>query len=314
MPQGAIYSRQELIDQLDIPQIATVVGCGGTGFWTAVFLAMSGVEELVLIDCDIIEISNLNRLLLEERHVGKKKIEVLKEILSGIRKSTRIEIHDMRIEKSPDCQVLRGKIFCCTDNLKSQQLVCAYCKKNDLTYQRIGYDGTILNVSRAFPLSFEETEEQQGYTFTPSWVVPAVLAAAAGVASVLYKHLSLMEDLGKLHIQHSSFVPEKILDEARQEHEDYITDHIDDYLPSGYGYCDDCSHCDDCNRVDPEDHCSDCDKEYTQADLDEKIAEEKEEWLKETIEEIKSGKVSSEELKEALKQWLKAAKRRSKNE
>jgi len=280
MPQGAIYSRQELIDQLDIPEIATVIGCGGTGFWTAVFLAMSGVEELVLIDRDIIEISNLNRLLLEERHVGKKKIEVLKEILSGIRKSTRIEIHDMRIEKHSDCQVLRGKVFCCTDNLKSQQLICAYCKKNDLIYQRIGYDGTILNVSRAFPLSFKEVEGQQGYTFTPSWVVPAAIASAAGVASVMYKRLSLMEDLGKLHIQHSSFVPEKILDEAKQEREDYITDHIDDYLPSGYGYCDDCNHCDDCNRVDPEDHCSDCDKEYTQGDLERKNrGKKKEDWL-----------------------------------
>ena len=307
MPQGAIYARQELIDQLDIPEIATVIGCGGTGFWTAVFLAMSGVEELVLVDRDIIEISNLNRLLLEERHVGKKKIEVLKEIISGIRKSVRIEIHDMRIEKPADCQVLRGKVFCCTDNLKSQQLICAYAKKNDLMYQRIGYDGTILNVSRAFPLSFKEAEEQQGYTFTPSWVVPAAMAAAAGVASVMYKQLSLMEDLGKLHIQHSSFVPEKILDEVKQEREDYISDHIDDYLPDGYGYCDDCSHCEDCNRVDPGDHCSECDKEYTQDDLDEKIAEEKGEWLKEMTEEIRSGEIVSEKLKEALKQWAKVS-------
>lgn len=305
MLQGAIYARQDLMDQLVIPEIATVVGCGGTGFWTAVFLAMSGVQELVLVDRDVIEISNLNRLFLEERHVGSKKIQVLKEIISQVRKSIRIETHAMRIEKLADCQILRGKIFCCTDNLKSQQIICAYCRKNDLTYQRVGYDGTILNVSRAFPLSFEEAEEREGYTFTPSWVVPAALAAAAGVASMLYKELALMDDLGKLHIQHSSYVPEKILDVAKQEREDHIIDNINDYLPDGYGYCDDCSHCDNCDRVDPDSQCSDCDKEYTQEDLDEKIDEEKEEWLKEIIEKIKKGEDVDEKLKETLKLWAK---------
>ena len=174
-----------------------------------------------------------------------------------------------------------------------------------MTYQRIGYDGTILNVSNAFPLSFKEVQGQEGYTFTPSWVVPAVLAASAGVASVLYKKLALMEDLGKLHIQHSSYVPEKILESAKQEREDHIIDNIDDYLPDGYGYCDDCSHCENCDRVDPDSQCSECNKEYTQNDLDESIAEEKEEWLKEMIEDVKSGKIIDKKLEEALKERVK---------
>ena len=97
MPQEAIYERQNLIDGLKIPVVASVVGCGGTGFWTALFLAMSGVEELILVDSDIVEVSNLNRLLLQESSVGKKKAETLKELISGIRKGIRIEIQDMRL-------------------------------------------------------------------------------------------------------------------------------------------------------------------------------------------------------------------------
>ena len=62
MPEQAIYERQNLIKDLKIPETASVVGLGGTGFWTALLLAMSGVEELVLIDSDIVEVSNLNRL------------------------------------------------------------------------------------------------------------------------------------------------------------------------------------------------------------------------------------------------------------
>lgn len=316
MPEQAIYERQNLIEGLEIPEVASVVGCGGTGFWTALFLAMSGVEELILVDPDIVEVSNLNRLLLEEDCVGKKKAEALKDLILGVRKQTRIEIQDRRIEKALDCQVLRGEVFCCTDNLKSQQIICAYCKKNDLTYQRIGYDGTILNVSKTFPLSFGEATEQGGYTVTPSWVIPAVFAAAAGVSSRIYKELCLMDDLGKLHIQKSSQICKKILDDAREEEREYIEEHIDDYIPDSYGCCEDCDrinpddsdygYCPDCKRVDPEDgwaRCSECDEHYTEDDIEDIKEKAKLEEYDRIIGQFETGALSDPKLIAALKKW-----------
>ena len=302
MLQEALYERQNLIRDLKIPEISTVVGLGGTGFWTAVFLAMSGVEELILIDSDIVEVSNLNRLPLKEGFVGKKKIAAVQEFVSEIRKIVRIETHDLRIEKPENCQILRGAVFCCTDNLRSQQLICAYCKKNDLAYQRIGYDGTILNVSKTFPLTFEEIKDEGGYTVTPSWVIPAVFAAAAGVASRSYKELCLMDDLGKLHIQDSSYVPEKILDEAKQEKEDEIIDNIHEYIPDSYGFCD------DCERVNPDDgygYCNDCQEHYTEAEIEDIKEEARQEGMDEIIGQIKSGNIKDADLKKALGGWKK---------
>ncbi len=304
MPELAIYERQNLVEGLNIPQIASIVGCGGTGFWTALLLAMSGVEELILIDSDIVEVSNLNRLLLEEKAVGKKKAEALKELICQVRKGIRIEIQDSRIEKPIDCQILRGDIFCCTDNLKSQQIICAFCKKNDLNYQRIGYDGTILNVSKTFPLSLKDAEEEQGYTVTPSWVIPAVLAAAAGISSRAYKELCLMDDLGKLHIQHSTHICPKILDDARNEGEGNILDNIEEHIPDSYGYCEDCS------RIDPDGsdygYCPDCDEHYSDdeiKDIKEKAKNNEYDWI---ICEIETGEITDSKLLEALKKWLKA--------
>ncbi len=298
MLQEAIYERQNLIQDLDVPDVSTVVGLGGTGFWTAVFLAMSGVSELILIDSDIIEVSNLNRLPLKESLVGTKKTSAVKEFLSEIRKITRIETHDLRIEKPENCQILRGAVFCCTDNLRSQQLVCAYCKKNNLDYQRIGYDGTILNVSKTFPLTFEEIKDEGGYTVTPSWVIPAVFAAAAGVASRSYKELCLMDDLGKLHIQNSSFVTEKILDEAKQEREDEIIDNIHEYIPDDYG------RCDDCNRIDPDNsdygYCPDCDGHYSDDEIEDLKEEARQKGMDEIFNQIKSGNIEDANLKKAL--------------
>ena len=304
MPQEAIYERQKLIEGLEIPEVASVVGCGGTGFWTALLLAMSGVKELILLDSDIVEVSNLNRLFLQESSVGKKKAEALKELISGIRKEIRIEIQDMRIEKPIDCQILRGDIFCCTDNLKSQQIICAYCKKNELAYQRIGYDGTILNVSKTFPLSLKEADEERGYTVTPSWVIPAVFAAAAGVSSRAYKELCLMDDIGKLHIQHSSHICRKILADARLEGEDNILDNIEDHMPDGYGYCE------DCNRIDPDGsdygYCPDCEEHYSDDDIEDIKEKAKNEEYDRIIGEIEAGEITDPKLLEAIRKWAKA--------
>jgi len=301
MPENAIYERQNLIKDLKIPKVSSVVGLGGTGFWTALLLAMSGVEELILVDSDMVEVSNLNRLPLEETCVGKKKTEALKDLITRIRKHLRLEIHDMRIEKPIDCQVLRGEVFCCTDNLKSQQIICAFCKKNDLAYQRIGYDGTILNVSKTFPLSFNE-DIREGYTVTPSWVIPAVFAASAGVASRTYKELCLMDDLGKLHIQQSSHICQKILDEAREEEKDSILDNINEYIPDSYGYCD------DCNRVNPDDgygYCDDCQEHYSDDEIEDMKEKAKEEEYDRIIEQIETNEITDSKLREAVKKWAK---------
>jgi molybdopterin/thiamine biosynthesis adenylyltransferase len=255
--QEALYERQNRIRELHIPDVATVVGCGGTGFWTAFLLAMSGAEELILIDTDKIERSNMNRLPVVEDSIGKEKTKVLAEFIRLFRPDIRIECQHLKVETPAQCQLLRGSVFCCTDNLKSQQLICAYCKKNRIKYQRIGYDGTVLNVSRAFPLSFD-SNTPDGYTIVPSWVVPAVLAAAMGVASSLYKEIAIMDDISKLHIATSKMVPEGIKEILIEKGQGEILDNIDDHIPNGYGLCDDCnrgdcencSQCDDCERPD----------------------------------------------------------------
>jgi len=302
MIHEALYERQNRIQNLHIPSVASVIGCGGTGFWTAVFLAMSGIKELILIDPDKLETSNLNRLPLEERHVGKNKTVIASEFIHTIRNPIRTELHEKRIETTQDCTILRGIVFCCTDNLKSQQIICAYCKKNNLKYQRIGYDGTILNVSKAFPLSFEDAMDEGGYSVTPSWVVPAVFAAAAGVSSKLYKELCIMDDIGKIHTQGCSSVCPKLLDDAREEGEESILENIHDHIPDDYG------NCYDCDRINPDDsdygYCPDCEERYSVDDIAEIKDEARHEGFTQAIEQITNDAIEDAELESALQSWL----------
>ncbi|AWM95262.1 hypothetical protein DJ564_26460 [Pseudomonas sp. 31-12] len=75
---------QELINAFDRIQNARVlvIGCGGIGSLVAMQLAGAGIEELILVDPDTIEASNLNRQFLWERNdIGRSKVEVLKVVL-----------------------------------------------------------------------------------------------------------------------------------------------------------------------------------------------------------------------------------------
>jgi hypothetical protein len=134
-------------------------------------------------------------------------------------------------------------------------------------------------------------------------VIPAVLAAAAGVASRTYKELCLMDDLGKLHIQQSSHICRKILDDARTEGEDNILDNINEHIPDDYGYCDDCS------RVDPDSgdygYCPDCDQCYTSEDIDQIKEDAKEDQYNDIVSQITRGEVNDSKLLEAMNEWTK---------
>ena len=73
-----------------------ICGVGGVGSFVAEALARSGVGQLVIVDFDKVEPSNLNRQLLsDKKHIGFDKVDVLKE----------------RLENISDCQVTTIKTF-----------------------------------------------------------------------------------------------------------------------------------------------------------------------------------------------------------
>jgi proteasome lid subunit RPN8/RPN11 len=70
-----------------------VVGCGGTGSATAILLARLGVGNLLLIDEDIVDVTNLNRLHGASRADAdgmRPKVEVLAREIAGMALGTRV--------------------------------------------------------------------------------------------------------------------------------------------------------------------------------------------------------------------------------
>ncbi len=191
-----LYSRQESLP-LGIPSEAIVVGAGGTGTWVALFLAMSGVKRLHIMDFDNLELSNLARLPYPESEVGKLKTSALLTLLVDLRPELTVECYDRATDMN--LALAQGEfLFDCTDNVGTQTRLFEHSKKNDIRYIRVGYDGLHITVT-SMPSGFTTDEDTVGYTTTPSWVVPTVMAAALGVyKAMLAKDTEVSGDIGEL--------------------------------------------------------------------------------------------------------------------
>lgn len=76
-----------------------VLGLGGLGSNIAISLSRVGVGEIVLVDYDVVEPSNLNRQQYFVKHIGMKKTEALKSLIKDINPFVKIKTKDIFVTK-----------------------------------------------------------------------------------------------------------------------------------------------------------------------------------------------------------------------
>lgn len=97
-----IFQRLELnIGKENVEMLSTkcvlVVGIGGVGSYTCEALARCGVGKIILVDNDIVDITNINRQLIAlHSTIGRNKVDVMKERINDI---------------NPECEVITHKLF-----------------------------------------------------------------------------------------------------------------------------------------------------------------------------------------------------------
>jgi bacteriocin biosynthesis cyclodehydratase domain-containing protein len=76
-----------------------VLGVGGLGGWAALNLACCGVGELLLVDFDRVDLSNLNRqVLYSEADIGRLKAVAAAERLKGFNSAMQVEARVQRLD------------------------------------------------------------------------------------------------------------------------------------------------------------------------------------------------------------------------
>ena len=77
-----------------------IVGIGGVGGSVATSLVRSGIQNIVLIDFDIVDITNINRQVVAYHStIGLKKVDVIKKILLDINPSLIVKTYDIFLNK-----------------------------------------------------------------------------------------------------------------------------------------------------------------------------------------------------------------------
>lgn len=77
-----------------------IAGLGGLGSNIVVSLARIGIGYLRLVDFDVVEPSNLNRQQYFIKHLGMKKTEAIKHLISQINPFVKIETKNVYIDKT----------------------------------------------------------------------------------------------------------------------------------------------------------------------------------------------------------------------
>lgn len=100
------YHRQSLIPDWEQAKLINskviILGVGALGSYVSTNLALTGVGEILLVDYDTIEISNLNRqLLFQVEDLGRNKAIVAVEKLKQLNNSIKITAFDKPMEEMP---------------------------------------------------------------------------------------------------------------------------------------------------------------------------------------------------------------------
>ncbi|HEX5458857.1 MAG TPA: molybdopterin-synthase adenylyltransferase MoeB [Steroidobacteraceae bacterium] len=107
-----------------------VIGAGGLGSPAALYLAAAGVGTLGLVDCDRVELSNLQRqVLFDTAAVGRLKTEAARERLLALNPEISVVAHTLTLRAENVLEVLRGYdlVLDGTDRLATRYLVNDAC-------------------------------------------------------------------------------------------------------------------------------------------------------------------------------------------
>ena len=134
------YSRQIMLPELDIAgqqrladAAVLIVGLGGLGSPLALYLASSGVGELVLVDDDHVDESNLQRQIVHtEASIGANKAESAAARIHALNNSTKLTSITHRLERKEFAKLLETVqlVFDATDNLASRHFLNEMCWRN----------------------------------------------------------------------------------------------------------------------------------------------------------------------------------------
>ena len=131
------YSRQIFLREIDVEgqnrllnSSVVVFGMGGLGSPAGIYLASSGVGELVLVDPDKVELSNLQRQIVHMNDaLGQQKVESAERTLKALNPDVHIKSYSQKLAGDELDEVVRQAdvVVDGTDNFDARFAINAAC-------------------------------------------------------------------------------------------------------------------------------------------------------------------------------------------
>ena len=119
-------------------KVVLVIGLGGVGGTALEALARSGFKKFILIDCDKVDVSNLNRqLLYTANDIGQSKTEAAKQHLLKINPEFEIKTIEAKIGDAALDDLITEKvdfILDCIDFVEGKIHVYEFAQKNKIQF------------------------------------------------------------------------------------------------------------------------------------------------------------------------------------
>ncbi|ONK63716.1 uncharacterized protein A4U43_C07F18140 [Asparagus officinalis] len=226
-----------------------MVGAGGIGCELLKTLALSGFQDIHIIDMDTIEVSNLNRqFLFRQTHVGQSKAKVARDAVLKFRPHINITPYHANV-KDPEFNVEFFKQFNVVlnglDNLDARRHVNRLCLAAEVPLVESGTTGFLGQVTvhakgktecyECQPKPTPKTYPVCTITSTPSKFVHCIVWAKDLLFAKLFGDKNQGNDLnvrssdGADSSKHTEDVFERNLDEDSEQYARKIYDHVFGY-------------------------------------------------------------------------------------
>ncbi|MFM1757768.1 MAG: hypothetical protein RL193_345 [Actinomycetota bacterium] len=127
------YSRHLLIPDLDaigqqriLNAKVLVIGAGGLGSPTIMYLAAAGVGEIGIVDFDRVDLSNLQRQIIHQQNdLGNFKAQSAKEKVLAQNPNLKVNTYEFHLDTTNALEIFRNYdlIIDCTDNFATRYLI-----------------------------------------------------------------------------------------------------------------------------------------------------------------------------------------------
>ena len=150
------YSKQIMLPQVDVQgqqkimdSTVMIIGMGGLGSPTALYLAAAGVGHIIIADFDQVELSNLQRQIIHQtKDIGDDKVNSAKNKLTELNPNIKVTIANELIHTDNLPELIKGVdiVLDGTDNFDSRfeiNQICVQHKKPLVSAAVVRFEGQV---------------------------------------------------------------------------------------------------------------------------------------------------------------------------